>query len=634
MTFALASRRSLGQAVGARLQPLLRIGWWWFCLFLFLCFPAQADVVVLRSAQALVTVDGVTTHRDVELPYHWDRVNRGRAGEATFTIPFTLDKPPTGSFGVYFKRIGSSAEVWLNGSVLARLGDPSQSNQDDYAKGPQYITIPERLLGQVNVMRIHIRADGGRFAGLSEMELGPEAEVRPRYATAYQWRVVASAAVAIFSLMVGMGALTLWFTQVDPSKPVMYRRDGIYLVAGLGELCWAVRVGDAALIQQPLAWPWWGGVITVALAGWMCCMALFCHRVAGWHLHRTMPWMRVVLTALFGGAFVASALSFALQKPIYLTVWLACANVLFIAYALVYFHAAWRRADRTWLALALAGVLNVAAGVHDWIAIRISADYDGNNWIRYSSVLFAMVLWYVVLARFRAASAQSRELMTTLASRVAQKEAELKASYGQLEALARAQERTDERTRILRDMHDGVGSHISSAIRQLQTGVESNKSTCSAEVLLTLRDAMDQLKLSIDSIHLPPGDVNALLANLRYRLEPRFNAMGIDLQWDVDLLPVLPNLDVNGMRQLQFMLFEALSNVLQHAHAKVLRMAAHVAPDGGVVVQVVDDGQGFDALSPQRKGLLSMHERATAIGAQLNISSQPGCTAVAITLAP
>ncbi len=363
-------------------------------------------------------------------------------------------------------------------------------------------------------------------------------------------------------------------------------------------------------------------------------MALFCHRVAGWHLHRSMVWMRAVLGALFGGAFVASALSFAWQQPIYLTIWLAIANVLFIAYALFYFQAAWRRSDRTWLALSFAGILNVLAGVHDWVAIRISADYDGANWIRYSSVLFAMVLWYVVLARFRAASAQSRELMTTLASRVAQREAELKASYGQLEALARAQERTDERTRILRDMHDGVGSHISSAIRQLQTGLDASKPTCQAEVLLTLRDAMDQLKLSIDSIHLPPGDVNALLANLRYRLEPRFNTMGIELQWDVDLLPVLPRLDVNGMRQLQFMLFEALSNVLQHAQAKVLRMAAHVAPDGGVVVQVVDDGLGFDALRPPRKGLLSMHERASAIGAQLDIRSQPGCTTVQISLAP
>ncbi len=615
-----------------RLLRALGLGFLWWCLCL--CGPAQAEVLVFRSAQAVVTVGGASTHQDVELPYHWDRVNRGQAGEATFTIPFALPKPPVGSYGIYFKRIGSTAEVWLNGSVLARLGDTSQANQDDYAKGPQYITIPERLLGQVNVIRIHIHADGGRYGGLSVLEIGPETEVRPRYASAYQWRVVASAAVAIFSLMVGMGALTLWFTQVDLSKPVLLRRDGLYLVAGLGELCWAIRVGDAALTHPPIVWPWWGGLITVALAGWICCMALFCHRVAGWHLHRSHVWMRAVLGALFGGAFVASALSFALQQPIYLTVWLACANLLFIGYAVVYFYAAWRRSERTWLALAFAGILNVAAGVHDWLAIRISADYDGNNWIRYSSVLFAMVLWYVVLARFRAASAQSRELLTTLASRVAQREAELQASYGQLEVLARAQERTDERTRILRDMHDGVGSHISSAIRQLQTCVETNKPACPTEVLLTLRDAMDQLKLSIDSIHLPPGDVNALLANLRYRLEPRFNAMGIDLQWDVDLLPVLPDLDVNGMRQLQFMLFEALSNVLQHAHAKVLRMAAHVAPGGEVVVQVVDDGLGFDALIPPRKGLLSMHERASAIGAQLRISSRPDCTTVEIALVP
>ena len=54
----------------------------------------------------------------------------------------------------------------------------------------------------------------------------------------------------------------------------------------------------------------------------------------------------------------------------------------------------------------------------------------------------------------------------------------------------------------------------------------------------TLRDGLDQLTLSIVSIHLAPGDVTALLANMRYRLGPRFVCMGIELQWDVDLLPI------------------------------------------------------------------------------------------------
>jgi signal transduction histidine kinase len=198
-------------------------------------------------------------------------------------------------------------------------------------------------------------------------------------------------------------------------------------------------------------------------------------------------------------------------------------------------------------------------------------------------------------------------------------------------------------------MHDGVGSHISLAIRQLQTDVDTRLQSDHGEVLHTLRDALDQLKLSIDAINLPPGDITALLANLRYRLEPRLAASGIALVWDVDLLQLESGLDASAMRQLQFMLFEALSNVVQHAQASVVRIEAHAVPaprrsgmgDMGatgdvsevaqvVTLRVLDDGQGFDVGMRQRKGLLAMYERAAAIGAVLHISSQPGRTLVEI----
>jgi hypothetical protein len=106
--------------------------------------------------------------------------------------------------------------------------------------------------------------------------------------------------------------------------------------------------------------------------------------------------------------------------------------------------------------------------------------------------------------------------MQAVAARIAERE--LNSSCLRLEVLAREQERTVERTRILRDMRDmrdmrdGVGSHISVAIRPLQSGRASE-----ADVLQTLRDSLDQLKLTIDAMHLPPGDVTALLVNLRHR---------------------------------------------------------------------------------------------------------------------
>lgn len=175
---------------------------------------------------------------------------------------------------------------------------------------------------------------------------------------------------------------------------------------------------------------------------------------------------------------------------------------------------------------------------------------------------------------------------------------------------------------ILRDMHDGVGAHISAAIRQLQSGqVKDN------EVLLTLRESLDQLKLFIDAMTLPAGDVTALLANLRYRLEPRFKASDIEPQWEVELFDPLPHLDDKGMRSLQFLVYRAIANVLQHSGASTLCVEARRCPQG-IQVCIVDNGCGFDTTQPKRKGLLSMEERARAIGARLVVSSYPGATTV------
>ncbi|MOA09899.1 Sensor histidine kinase LiaS [compost metagenome] len=132
-------------------------------------------------------------------------------------------------------------------------------------------------------------------------------------------------------------------------------------------------------------------------------------------------------------------------------------------------------------------------------------------------------------------------------------------------------------------------------------------------------------------MHLPAGDVTGLLANLRYRLEPKLSAADIALSWDVDQIAPVKRLDATGMRHLQFMVFEALSNVLQHAHASQLRIEAK-AHGHIVVIRIVDNGVGFDTARPMRKGLLTLHERARTIRAALAVHSRAGQTEVEITL--
>lgn len=613
-------RISASEAGVGRVLQLLVL---WICLWPV----ANARVQEVNLAVVTASVDGELQHKEHSLPYYWDRLHSNRSGTATFDLDFSVADTEPGPYGLFIARVGNTAEVWLNGFLLTRLGDINVSNVLDYAKKPQFLLIPAQLLKSQNHLRILIQADGGRRGGLSAVVVGPEAQVREIYEYEYRWRVTGSMAVAIVSLVVGAMALALWAAHGEPSQPGEPRRDGVYLSAALAELCWFVRLMDIGLVEPPLAWPYWELVQISAYAGWICCTAMFFHQVAGWHRRESMRWVRPFLWSLWLTAAPASYLANTLHQEIFLTAWLGVASFLFLGYGAVYFWRAMGQGNKEFRLMGFVGLLNVLVAMRDWLVIRVSGSFDFVPWLRFSSLLMGLALGFIVLTRFRAASRQARDLMTHMAERVAEKEQALVASYGQLDQLTREQERGAERSRVLRDMHDGVGAHISSAIRQLQSGNVSN-----GELLQTLRDSLDQLKLSVDAMNLPAGDIAALLASLRYRLEPRLKAAGIDLQWDVRFLAPLSRLDHKGMRQLQFMLLEAVSNVLQHSHADVLRFELRATTQGGAMVRVIDNGCGFEMERVNQRGLSSLRERAAALGAPLHIASEPGQTVVEIIL--
>ena len=597
---------------------------WLAVLLAGLAGPATAaeteGPIELQRGTVTTTIGGVTHTGPVELSYHWDRLNGGSPGFASFDLPFTLQAAPDAPWGIFIPRVGNVFEVQLNGAMLQVYGDLDHANGADYAKAPIYVPVPGRLLkAGENHLQIRIRADSARRAGLSRLTIGPATPVRAElFAHAYTWRFTGSVLLTAFSLIVGGIALALWLTQVDTGASGRHRREGIYFWAALAEFCWAVRVADAVIAEPPLPWGIWGVLMATCYAGWAASAMMFCFHLAGWDRNPRLQWVRWLMVLVVAGTTAMTSLALQREEPLWLTGWLGIEILIIILFAGAFAVATFRRPSIERQLVAAAALVTVAFGTRDWLVIRLSDSYGETTWVRYSSVFFGIALLLIVLRRIRAASAQSRGWVTTLAERVAQRERELALTYAELEAVARDQARTHERERILRDMHDGVGSHISSAIRQLQSG-----QTSSAELLRTLCDSLDQLKLSIDSIHLPPGDIGALLAALRYRLEPRLLTAGIAFEWAVDEVAPVERLDAHAMRQLQFLLFEAISNVLQHAHARVLRIEAGMSGDT-VQLRVIDDGNGFDAAQLPR----ALCERAGAIGARLALESRPGRTVV------
>jgi signal transduction histidine kinase len=79
-----------------------------------------------------------------------------------------------------------------------------------------------------------------------------------------------------------------------------------------------------------------------------------------------------------------------------------------------------------------------------------------------------------------------------------------------------------------------------------------------------------------------------------------------------------------------FIVAEALTNVVKHAHAQRAEVRASV-PDGMLRVEVRDDGTG--GADRDGHGLVGIADRATALGGRLDIeSSAGGGTIVAATL--
>ena len=619
-----------------------RLSWLLMCgvfLFAFALTSAQAqtawqqsvntEVQQLQDARLTLLAQADAPPRSVRLPLVWDREMLDD-GWALLALDFTLPQVPYGTYGLYIARLGNAYQVVLNDKLLVTRGDMLASDNSDFAKLPQYISVPSNILAANNHLTIKIRAERARHAGLSPVVVGPEVAVLPIYERDYVWRHTVPLAVVCFSLFVGGLAAALWWTDVRLSAQPWWRWDNLYLCAALSQLCWSLGQIDTLLEHPWLPWPWWGGVTSLARTLWGTFLGLFCVVLAGWTrkpLARRYWLLTWVLLAWCVGASVAL---YGWGSALLLRIWYV-AFAAACAVSLWYFVFKAHRAPKLFQRLMLGVVgINALAGLVDVVSVRLGDSYTHTPYLPLASTLFGLMILVVMVREFQVAQAQTRALNTTLAERVAEKEQALAESYRRLERLAREQERSAERSRILRDMHDGVGAHLSAAMRQVQSEQSSRE-----DILRSLRESMEQLKLSIDALHLQPGDVATLLANLRYRLGPRFADADLHIVWDVDPVEPLPYLDDAAMRHVQFMVYEALSNVFQHAHAHQLHISLRsVGTD--VVLRIVDDGCGFevppDLRSGRSKGLRSLAERAQAIGASLQVQSRPGCTCIELRL--
>jgi signal transduction histidine kinase len=473
--------------------------------------------------------------------------------------------------------------------------------------------VPSTLLIRME----RLRATGG---GISSVWINPGEAPPWRYRVRAFLQAQLPAMSSAAFLAVGIFSLFVWLKRRHETLYVLFF--SVSLTSYLRTLHY--YVGSERL---PISDDWFGWLTVNSLFWLIASIHLFLN-----YLHKSRHrWLDACVLGI-------TALTGIVTLPIYdgvpylqtlanATVLAPIAYVLLLAMGLSAFILAFKRSYevRSSDGMLLAGwsALGVMCGVYDWLLQNNYVDIEGAYLGSHAGIGACSLFLYIMFRRYVGAIADVENLNASLESRLKAREAELNANHERLREIQQLQILSQERQRLMQDMHDGMGSSLTTALRAVEFGRMSE-----AEVAQILKGCIDDLKLAIDSMEPVDSDLLLLLATLRFRLGPRLESTGIALRWKVTSVPALDWLDPKNALHILRILQEAFTNIIKHTRATEICVATETRDDQ-VIVSVTDNGPGFNATQELEqgggKGLSNQMRRAQAIGAEVSwVSSEQG----------
>ena len=575
-------------------------GFFVFVLLVLLPFALRLpEPQALRIDQALFALNGAEP-KPVTLPHSWARdIPVGPAeGEyrMTLTLPTEADRPQF--LLIPLTRLDTQVE--LNGQKLDILRANAWASP--LVNAANLVRVPDGAAhAGENTLSIRLqRMDGFRPGYLSSVYAGDSAHILSNYQLraflADQLRIIILALPAM--LTIGVAGLYL-----------IRRHDHIYgwffLLGTGGLLVNLVDLGPFHLFPDPVR-----AMLAVAFTNFTSvavfgtALATAGHPRPRWLLPLAVLCPAISFTAL---SFSQRFMPLGALTGFVTLIWLFAAIIV-----LVREFRSTRNVEHAVLAAALAlliwyGLVDIAtiSGIHD----------RGFLLLPYPQALLITAVAFILFRRLAISMNGLDTANGTLRAKLLERELELAEAHAQERALAAGMAREQERQRLMRDLHDGLSGHIVSIIALAERQEES-------DIEQAAREALDDLRLVIQSLDIGSEEVPVILAYFRERATPQLRRLGIGFDWSMERMPAIAGVSPSHALALLRILQEAVTNAVKHGPARRIAITGEPAGEGMAIITVDNDGRDM-SIQDNGNGLRNMRQRAASLGGNLMIASRP-----------
>jgi signal transduction histidine kinase len=186
--------------------------------------------------------------------------------------------------------------------------------------------------------------------------------------------------------------------------------------------------------------------------------------------------------------------------------------------------------------------------------------------------------------------------------------------------LKRQKEIETLRTRISSDLHDEVGSTLTGLAMQSEMmtyELEGKQKESLDEMAEMSRDALDRMRDTVWAIDSRKDTYKSLLARMHSFAEKNLNRQTIEYHFDVAQIDMNAMINPEKRQQIYLIFKEAITNIIKHSNAKMVRIKMHSNPKGFHLV-IHDNGSQeinlTNLLKADGQGISNIKMRAETVG--------------------